>query len=132
MHIPTEKEITGVVAKQLREDAGLTQKEFWCPLGLTQSGGSRYEQGKAIPMPTRILIFAAYVAGIRLNASTAAGAAQLVRLAKLQSSECAANQEAIGDKWAEATTMMRRTATLLSDIATLGAGGTASLDVSQS
>lgn len=85
MHINTEKDISGDIAKQLRANAKLTQKQFWYSLGLTQSGGSRYERLQAIPRPVRILIFAMYVAGIQIDATSEQGAAQLIALAKKQS-----------------------------------------------
>lgn len=38
----------------------MTQSEFWHPLGVTQSAGSRYESGRAIPKPVQILLAIAY------------------------------------------------------------------------
>ena len=32
----------------LRQEMQLTQSEFWCRIGLTQSAGSRYENGRNI------------------------------------------------------------------------------------
>ena len=46
-----------------RKRIGLTQLYFWKHLGVTQSGGSRYESGRRIPAPTRKLIYAVYVLG---------------------------------------------------------------------
>ncbi|ENO89929.1 hypothetical protein C666_03550 [Thauera linaloolentis 47Lol = DSM 12138] len=34
----------------------LKQFEFWGALGVTQSGGSRYESGREIPEPVQILL----------------------------------------------------------------------------
>lgn len=45
---------TGV--KSLREASGLNQNKFWPPLGVTQSGGSRYESGRTRPKPLKILM----------------------------------------------------------------------------
>ena len=39
-----------------RHGLGLNQQAFWKPLGLTQSGGSRYEGSRNIPMPAAILL----------------------------------------------------------------------------
>lgn len=39
-----------------REDQGEKQTEFWPKFGITQSGGSRYENGQRIPAPTAILM----------------------------------------------------------------------------
>lgn len=46
--------------RELRHKKGLTQSEFWSPLGVTQSGGSRYESGRSIPAPVRKLLVIAY------------------------------------------------------------------------
>ncbi len=40
-----------------RRAEGLNQSEYWKRVGVTQSGGSRYESGRAIPKPTRLLIW---------------------------------------------------------------------------
>lgn len=45
-----------VAAIDLRRKLGLTQTEFWTPLGLTQSAGSRYENGRPVPKPIRVLV----------------------------------------------------------------------------
>ncbi len=43
--------------KQLRSRSGLTQDAFWNPIGISQSGGSRYESGtRRIPRPIQLLI----------------------------------------------------------------------------
>lgn len=47
-----------------RKRLGLTQADFWRPLGVTQSGGSRYETGRAIPRPVRKLIWLVHVVGL--------------------------------------------------------------------
>ena len=113
MGIKTESDLTGAAAKRLREQAGLSQKAFWEPVGITQSGGCRYENGHPIPKPTRILVFARYVAGLRLDAGTPEGAERLVRLASLQASEAAPEAEKIGAKMAEAMGAIRQVNKLL-------------------
>lgn len=45
--------ITGASMKRLREKLALNQTAFWSPIGVTQSGASRYESGRSIPLPTR-------------------------------------------------------------------------------
>lgn len=40
-----------------RRQVGANQSEFWSRFGVTQSGGSRYESGRNIPDPIRILIW---------------------------------------------------------------------------
>ncbi len=37
--------------KQLRKESGMNQHDFWSKVGVTQSGGSRYESGRAMPNP---------------------------------------------------------------------------------
>ncbi|WP_425425591.1 helix-turn-helix domain-containing protein [Uliginosibacterium gangwonense] len=40
-----------------RQATGLNQSAFWAPLGVTQSGGSRYEStGRTIPTPVALLL----------------------------------------------------------------------------
>ena len=39
-----------------RNKLGLNQSDFWSRYGVTQSGGSRYEAGRNIPAPLRILL----------------------------------------------------------------------------
>jgi transcriptional regulator with XRE-family HTH domain len=84
MEIHTEKDITSEAVKYLREQSGLSQRTFWKPLGVGQSGGSRYERGRPMVMSLRTLVYAIYVAGIKIDATTPAGAGALRRLAKLQ------------------------------------------------
>ncbi len=43
--------------KENRNKAGLNQLQYWSRFGVTQSGGSRYETGRAIPTPTKILMW---------------------------------------------------------------------------
>lgn len=50
-----------------RKRLGLNQSQFWAPLGVTQSGGSRYESSRTIPAPTRKLIWLVHVVGLDAN-----------------------------------------------------------------
>jgi transcriptional regulator with XRE-family HTH domain len=84
MVILTEKDIDGTCARELRVRLGLTQPEFWGAVGLTQSGGCRYEKGGSIPRPYRILIFLVHVAGLNIDVSTREGAGATKALAELQ------------------------------------------------
>lgn len=45
----------------LRKSLKLSQAEFWANLGVTQSGGSRYESGRTMPKPTRMLFDLVYL-----------------------------------------------------------------------
>ena len=56
-----------IPARELRQRRGLTQEQFWKPLGVTQSAGSRYESGRGIPGPVRELLRLAHVEGIDLH-----------------------------------------------------------------
>ncbi len=40
-----------------RKASGLNQHDFWSRFGVTQSGGSRYESGRNIPLPTAMLVW---------------------------------------------------------------------------
>lgn len=51
--IPT---ISGDDITAFRKKTGLNQADFWGPLGITQSGGSRYESGRKIPKPVMALV----------------------------------------------------------------------------
>ena len=39
-----------------RRASGENQSEFWSRFGVTQSGGSRYERGRNLPTPLKILM----------------------------------------------------------------------------
>ena len=52
--------ITGEQARVMREKAGVNQSGFWNPVGVTQSGGSRYESGRTISTPVRLLLALRY------------------------------------------------------------------------
>ncbi len=42
--------------REIRRKLGLNQHEFWTQIGVTQSGGSRYESGRNMPKPVRELL----------------------------------------------------------------------------
>lgn len=42
--------------RALRKKLGMNQQQFWSRLGVTQSGGSRYESGRNIPRPVQQLL----------------------------------------------------------------------------
>lgn len=42
--------------RDIRRKLGLNQQEFWTKIGVTQSGGSRYESGREMPKPVRELL----------------------------------------------------------------------------
>lgn len=47
---------TAAELRILRKSLGLNQDEFWLHFGVLQSGGSRYESGREVPMPVQILL----------------------------------------------------------------------------
>ena len=46
--------------ERLRRELKLSQEEFWGRVGITQSGGSRYEAGRRLPESIRLLLAIAY------------------------------------------------------------------------
>src|SRR5574343_138799 len=53
-------------AKALRIKLGLTQSEFWGPVGVSQSGGSRYESGRKLPVSISTLLYLVHIEHIDL------------------------------------------------------------------
>ena len=52
--------------RAIREKLGMNQTEFWSALGITQSGGSRYESGRSMPRPVRELLRLVYIEHVNL------------------------------------------------------------------
>lgn len=42
--------------REIRRKLGMNQQQFWSKIGVTQSGGSRYESGRNIPRPVQQLL----------------------------------------------------------------------------
>jgi transcriptional regulator with XRE-family HTH domain len=53
--------------KAVRTKLGLNQQEFWTKIGVTQSGGSRYESGRAMPKPVRELLRLVHIEKLDLS-----------------------------------------------------------------
>ena len=53
--------------RNLRHRLGLNQQQFWAAVGVTQSGGSRYESGRNMPRPVRELVSLVHIEGIDLR-----------------------------------------------------------------
>ena len=53
--------------REIRRQLGLNQQEFWTKIGVTQSGGSRYESGRNMPKPVRELLRLVHVERIDLS-----------------------------------------------------------------
>ena len=52
--------------RNIRKQLGVNQQQFWSKVGVTQSAGSRYEGGRAMPKPVRELVRLVHVEGIDL------------------------------------------------------------------
>lgn len=53
--------------REIRRRLGLNQQEFWSRIGVTQSGGSRYESGRNMPKPVRELLRLVHVEKVDLG-----------------------------------------------------------------
>lgn len=53
--------------REIRRRLGLNQEEFWTQIGVTQSGGSRYESGREMPKPVRELLRLVHVEQVDLS-----------------------------------------------------------------
>ncbi len=51
----------------IRHKLRMNQAEFWSRIGVTQSGGSRYESGRAMPKPVRELLRLVHIEGVELS-----------------------------------------------------------------
>jgi transcriptional regulator with XRE-family HTH domain len=57
----------GINPREVRRRLGLNQQEFWTKIGVTQSGGSRYESGREMPKPVLELLRLVHVERIDLS-----------------------------------------------------------------
>src|ERR1700710_516262 len=53
--------------REIRQRLGLNQDQFWTKIGVTQSGGSRYESGREMPRPVKELLRLVHVEQIDLS-----------------------------------------------------------------
>jgi len=53
--------------REIRNRLHLNQEQFWTRIGVTQSGGSRYESGRTMPKPVRELLRLVHIEGIELG-----------------------------------------------------------------
>lgn len=58
---------TKVEARDIRRKLGMNQQQFWSQLGVTQSGGSRYESGRNMPRPVQQLLRLVHVEQIDIQ-----------------------------------------------------------------
>src|ERR1017187_1103665 len=54
-------------AREIRRKLGMNQQQFWSKLGVTQSGGSRYESGRNMPRPVQHLLRLVHVEQIDIT-----------------------------------------------------------------
>lgn len=53
--------------RDIRRNLGMNQVDFWSKLGVTQSGGSRYESGRNMPKPVRELLRLVHIEKVDLS-----------------------------------------------------------------
>ena len=54
-------------AREIRRKLGLNQQQFWSKVGVTQSGGSRYESGRNMPKPVQQLLRLVHVEQVDIS-----------------------------------------------------------------
>jgi len=54
-------------AREIRRKLGLNQQQFWSKIGVTQTGGSRYESGRNMPRPVQQLLRLVHVEQIDIG-----------------------------------------------------------------
>lgn len=52
---------------EIRRKLNLNQYDFWNKVGITQSGGSRYENGRNMPKPVRELVRLVHIENVDLS-----------------------------------------------------------------
>lgn len=61
------KSIEKIDPREMRRKLGLNQQQFWPRIGVTQSGGSRYESGRNMPKPVQELLRLVHGEGIDIH-----------------------------------------------------------------
>jgi transcriptional regulator with XRE-family HTH domain len=61
------KSMEKIDAREIRRKLGMNQQQFWSKLGVTQSGGSRYESGRNMPRPVQHLLRLVHVEQIDIG-----------------------------------------------------------------
>jgi transcriptional regulator with XRE-family HTH domain len=72
--------------REIRKRLKINQSEFWSKIGVTQSGGSRYESGRALPRPVRELVRLVYIKGVPLEIANGADLLVAAQLKKTKPS----------------------------------------------
>ena len=63
----TAKNTDKIDARDIRKKLGLNQQQFWSKIGVSQSGGSRYESGRNMPKTVRELLRLVHVEQIDIG-----------------------------------------------------------------
>jgi len=53
--------------REIRQRLRLNQEQFWTRIGVTQSGGSRYETGRSMPRPVQELLRLVHIERLDLS-----------------------------------------------------------------
>lgn len=61
------KSMENIDAREIRRKLAMNQQQFWSKLGVTQSGGSRYESGRNMPRPVQQLLRLVHVEQIDIG-----------------------------------------------------------------
>jgi DNA-binding transcriptional regulator YiaG len=61
------KTTENIDVREIRRKLGMNQSQFWSKIGVTQSGGSRYESGRNIPRPVQALLRLVHIEQIDIN-----------------------------------------------------------------
>jgi len=61
------KTLEDIDVREIRNKLGMNQSEFWSKIGVTQSGGSRYESGRSIPRPVQALLRLVHIEQIDIS-----------------------------------------------------------------
>lgn len=70
--------------REIRQRLHMNQEEFWGAIGVTQSGGSRYETGRNMPKAVRELLRLVHIDKIDLRKITRADMLLLAYLRKVE------------------------------------------------
>lgn len=72
MSVASTNVITKINPRDLRKSLGLNQLQFWSKVGVTQSGGSRYEAGRRMPKAVASMLRLVHQEQIDVNSLTRA------------------------------------------------------------
>ncbi len=82
----------------LRKRLQMNQSEFWSRIGVTQSGGSRYESGRSLPKSVRELLRLVYLRNVPLEIANGADLRIAERLKKQNPALYAELRKSVGKR----------------------------------